>query len=147
VLLHSADVAARIAHIGAYFLYETALPPKLRALTWLITARDLDCNYAWRAGIHAALAAGVGDALITAIEIDQRPSALGANEKALFDFCHQLLRGNHHVDDATYQAAVDQFGVPLTVQIAATVGYIMMMSVIVNAFDIAPVDDDARPAL
>ncbi len=147
VLLHSADVAARIAHLGAYFLYETALPPKLRALTWLITARDLDCNYAWRAGIHAARAAGVGDALITAIEIDQRPSALGANEKALFDFCHQLLRGNHHVDDATYQAAVDQFGVPLTVQIAATVGYIMMMSVIVNAFDIAPVDDDARPAL
>lgn len=147
VLLHSADVAARIAHIGAYFLYETALPPKLRALAWLITARDLDCNYAWRAGIHAARAAGVAETLTVAIEIDQRPSALDAQEQALFYFCRQLLRGNHHVDDATYQAAVDRFGVPLTVQIAATVGYIMMMSVIVNAFDIAPVEDGAKPAL
>ena len=108
---------------------------------------DLAARFAHLGHYFHARAAGVADTLIAAIEIDQRPSALGAHEKALFDFCQQLLRGNHHVDDATYQAAVDQFGVPNTVQIAATVGYIMMMSVIVNALDIVPVDDDSKPAL
>jgi len=58
--------------------------------------------------------------------------------KVVADFCHQLLRGNHHVSDGTYRAAVDCFGVPATVQLAATVGYFVMQGVLLNAFEIAP---------
>ena len=65
----------------------------------------------------------------------------------LFDFCHQLLRGNHHVTGTTYGAAVAQFGVAATVQIAATLGYFVMMGLVANAFELAPVGDDSRPAL
>jgi 4-carboxymuconolactone decarboxylase len=64
VLLHSPDVAERIAHIGNYILYESKLAAPARALAWLITARDRDCAYAWRAGVEAANAAGVGGTLI-----------------------------------------------------------------------------------
>jgi hypothetical protein len=46
-----------------------------------------------------------------------------------------------------YDAAIAKFGVPATVQIAATVGYFVMMSLIANAFEVAPVGDDSRPAL
>jgi len=147
ILLHTPDVAARVANIGAFFLYETILPPTLRPLTWLITARELDCNYAWRAGMNAARAAGVGAALIAGLENDRLPSALTAEEKTLFDFCYQLLRGNHHVSDATYCTTVDHFGVPASVQIAATIGYVVMLGLVANAFDIMPVDDASRPAL
>lgn len=147
VLLHSPDVAERVANIGAFFLYETILPPAVRMLTWLIAARELDCNYAWHAGMDAARAAGVGDLQIAALENDKIPVSLTVEEKALFDFCHQLLRGNHHVDETTYRAAVDHFGAPATVQIAAMIGYIVMMSLVANAFDITPLGDDSRPAL
>lgn len=147
VLLHSPDVAARIANIGAFFLYETILPPAVRTLAWLIAARELDCNYAWHASVAAARAAGVSDVLIAALEHGKRPAGLGADEKALFDFCLQLMRGNHHVSETTYRATVGCFGVAATVQIAATVGYIVMLSLVVNAFDIAPAGDNSRPAL
>jgi 4-carboxymuconolactone decarboxylase len=147
ILLHTPDVAARVANIGAFFLYETILPAKIRSLAWLITARELDCNYAWQAATAAARAAGVDAALITGIENDRRPGGLSDADNTLFDFCYQLLRGNHHIDDATYQRAVGHFGVPATVQIAASVGYIVMLGVLVNAFEVAPVSEEDRPLL
>ncbi|OGA50235.1 MAG: hypothetical protein A3F74_16700 [Betaproteobacteria bacterium RIFCSPLOWO2_12_FULL_62_58] len=147
VLLHTPDVAERVAHVGAFFLYETILPPAIRTLTWLIAARELDCNYAWDASAGAARAANVGDKLIDALENGKPLTVLNSEQKVLFDFCHQLLRGNHHVTDATYGAAVAQFGVAATVQIAATLGYFVMMGLVANAFELAPVSDDSRPAL
>src|SRR5450759_4875548 len=146
ILLHTPDVAERVANIGAFILYETVLPPTVRMLTSLIAARELDCNYAWRASVDAARAAGVGAALIAGLENGKLPAGLSGEEQALIDFCHQLLRGNHHVDETTYRAAVDHFGVAAIVQIAATIGYIAMMSLVANAFDIAPPDDNSRPA-
>lgn len=147
VLLHTPDVAERMANIGAFFLYETALPPALRALTWIIAARELDCNYSWDAGVRAARASGLAETLINALENGNLPPDISEEHKVVFDFCHQLLRGNHHVSKAAYQAAVNRFGVPATVQISATLGYIAMMSLVANAFDVAPTGDGAKPAL
>jgi 4-carboxymuconolactone decarboxylase len=136
-----------MSNIGEFFLYETILPPAIRTLTWLITARELDCDYAWAASVGAAHAAGIDAKLISAIEKGQSLPALSKEQKVLFDFCYQLLRGNHHVTDATYGAAIEAFGVPATVQIAGTVGYFVMMALVANAFEIPPVIDDSRPAL
>jgi 4-carboxymuconolactone decarboxylase len=147
VLMHTPDVAARIANIGAFFLYETILSPRIRTLTWLIAARELDCNYVWQSSVNAARAAGVSPTLIAALENDRRPSGLAAEEESLFDFCYQLLRDNHHVSDASYSAIVGHFGVPAAVQIAATVGYVVMLGLIVNAFVIAPPVGGTKPAL
>lgn len=58
----------------------------------------------------------------------------------------QLLRGNHHVGDAEYAGAVAHFGVPGTVQIAATTGYVAVMSIIANAFELAPAGEATTPA-
>lgn len=147
VLLHTPDVAERVANVGAFFLYETLLPPAIRTLTGLIAARELDCDYVWDASVGAARAANVDDKLIDALENGKPLTDLKGEQKVLFDFCHQLLRGNHHVTDTTYGAAIAQFGVPATVQIAATLGYFVMMGLIANAFEISPVGDDSRLAL
>ena len=147
ILLHTPDVAERVANIGAFIRYESVLPPEVRTLASLIAARELDCNYTWQANVDAARAADVSAALIAGLENGRPATGLTGEEQALFGFCHQLLRGNHHVDETTYCAAVGQFGMPATVQIAATIGYIVMMSLVANAFDIAPPADDTRPAL
>jgi 4-carboxymuconolactone decarboxylase len=147
VLLHTPDVAERVAHVGDFFLYRTVLPPAIRTLTWLITARELDCDYAWAASVDSARTAGVDLKLIEALENGGRLVGLSKEQKVLLDFCHQLLRGNHHVTDATYSAAVEAFGVPATVQIAGTVGYFVMMALVANAFEVPPVTDDSKPAL
>src|SRR4051812_660641 len=51
LLLHTPDVAERIAAIGEFFLYRSSLAPRPKALAWLVTARELDCSYTWAAGV------------------------------------------------------------------------------------------------
>ena len=148
LLLHTPDVAERIAAIGEFFLYQTILPPARKALAWLVTARELDCNYAWASGVASARAAGLDPQLVDAIEHGKPLVRASDEEKTLVDFCLQLLRGNHHVADATYDAVVTRCGVQQTVQISTAVGYVAMMSLIVNPFEIpAAAEDHTRPAL
>lgn len=147
LLLHTPDVAERIAAIGEFFLYDSILPPGAKALAWLITARELDCNYTWASGVAAARSAGVDAGLIEALEHGKTLVRATDEEKALSDFCYQLLRGNHHVSDATYDAVVTRLGLQKAVQISTAVGYIAMMSLIVNPFEIPTATDDTRPTL
>jgi len=138
VLLHSPDLADRVAVVGEPLLYGTAIPAPARALAWLLTAAELDCDYEWTMARAAAREAGLPAPLVDATGRRQPLPGPTTELKVVADFCHQLLRGNHHVSDGTYRAAVDCFGVPATVQLAATVGYFVMQGVLLNAFEIVP---------
>ena len=134
VLLNSPDLAERVAYVSNYFLYESPLAAVPKALTWLVTAREFDSGYAWQAACVLARKAGIEQETIDVLGNLDPPSRLSSEQRVLCDFCHQLLRGNHHVNDATYHAAVDWLGVKAVVQVAATLGYVAMMSIITNAF-------------
>ncbi len=147
VLLHTPDVADRMATVGEFFLYETVLPPELRTLVWLVTARDFDSEYAWQASIHPARAAGLPQSQIDALRLGEVPANVSERQATVIAFCHELMRGNHHVCDATYDATVKHFGVPATIQIAASLGYIAMICCVANACGLRPQSDDDQPAL
>lgn len=147
VLLHTPDVADRMATVGAFFLYETLLPPTLRTLVWLVTAREFDCEYAWQGSVHHAPTAGLPQTLIDALRRGETPSDLAEPQATVVAFCHELMRGNHHVCDATYATAVKHFGVSATIQIAATLGYFAMMCCVANTFELPPQSGDGKPAL
>jgi len=147
VLLHSPDMAERVAAVGEPILYDTLLPPPAKALTWLITAREFDCDYEWALAEHAAQRAGIPDALVRTIGRREPLTGLDDEQQVLADLCHQLLRGNHHVDDAIYRAAVAKFGVPGTVRVAATIGYFAMHAVVLNAFEVNPKGEKSEPML
>jgi len=147
VLMHSADAAERIAHVGSHLLYEAALPPAVRALVLLAGAREFDCAYTWRAAIDAAVAADIDSTVIHAIEHGKSPAGIDPAAQAVLDFCRQLMRGNHHVDDAIYEAMTRHHGVPVAVLSAAMLGYVVMMSMIANAFNLATDGTAAGPLL
>ena len=64
-LAHSCLV---LTNVGDFLLFDTVLPPAIRTLTWLIAARELDCNYAWHASVGAARDAKVDASVIDALE-------------------------------------------------------------------------------
>ena len=147
VLLHTPDVAARVANVGDFVLYHSVLPPAAQAFAWLVTAREFDCNYAWDAGMGPARSAGLDPELIEALERGGPLATLAGEHRTLLDFCRQSLRGNHHVGEETYQTAVQRYGVKGTVQAAVTVGYVAMMCMVANAFEAPPVGDPSKTAL
>lgn len=134
VLLHTPDAAERIANVGAYLLYESAVPDAVRTLIALVAARELDCGYIWAAHRERFGTAELDAEEVAALERGQLPESSSGSLKSAHRFCLQLLRGDHHVDEPTYRAAVEHFGVPATVQIAASLGYFAMIAFVANAF-------------
>lgn len=148
VLLHTPDVAERVANIGAFFLYESVVPAPARALIALIAARELDCDYIWAAQAADFSAAEITSGLIAELEHGRLSETASPEQKSLYRFCLQLLRGDHHVDEPTYRATIDHFGIAATVQIAASLGYFAMMTFVANAFNVPPANrNESRPAL
>lgn len=147
VLLNSPDMADRVAGVGEFLMYDAVLPPAVKTLTWLIAAREYDCDYEWAASVRHAQQAGIQDSLIEAIRERKPLAGLTKEQELLVAFCQQLLRGNHRVSEAAYRAAVEHFGVAATVQIAATIGYFVMLACVLNAFEVEPKEAASDPFL
>ncbi len=136
-LLHSPELARRIAETGHYVRFEGPLPQTVRELAIITVARSLDCQYEWAA--HAVLArnAGVGDEAITAIREGKAPAGLTPEEAQVFGYAAALLR-QHRVGDAEFKALQARFGLEGLVDLTATVGYYAMIACALNAFAIEP---------
>ena len=146
VLLHTPDVAERIAHIGEYILYGSPLAPETKALVSLLAARELDAPYTWAAA--KALADDCAfDATLVPQLADGALRAASHDERLLATYCLQLLRPNHHVSDEVHAKMVDRFGLPTTIHVAALAGYVAMTSIIATAFELRALEDDTRPLL
>jgi 4-carboxymuconolactone decarboxylase len=136
-LLQSPEVARRIAHLGEYVRFESALSPVHRELVVLVTARAMDCRYEWAAHAPLARKAGARSEAIAAIREGKAPAGLAPDEAEIFAYVAQLLR-ERRVDDATFAAARARFGVQALVELTATVGYYAMIACTLNAFAIEP---------
>jgi 4-carboxymuconolactone decarboxylase len=130
-LLRSPEVLIRTQALGQYLRYKTALPPYLSELVILITARHWSQPYEW--GLHAPIAiqAGVDRAIVDAIGEGRRPDRMSEEQRALYEFCTELLE-NRSVSDSTYEEAVTRFGETGVVEAASMVGYYAMLAAILN---------------
>ena len=138
MLLHSPEVAGRIAHTGAYIRFETTLQDDLREVAIPTTARFWDCQYEWTA--HQRIAeseAGTRPEAIAAIRDRQAPTGLTSDEAIVFNFVSELLN-KHRVSDSTFKVANDRFGDKATVDLTATAGYYSMIAGTLNAFAVEP---------
>jgi 4-carboxymuconolactone decarboxylase len=143
-LLHSPELARRIAETGHYVRFEGPLPQTVRELAIITVARALDCQYEWAA--HAVLArkAGVREEAITAIRENKAPAGLTPEEAQVSGYAAALLR-QHRVGDAELAALQARFGLEGLVDLTATVGYYAMIACALNAFAIQPTPGE--PAL
>lgn len=134
-LLHSPEVADRIAAVGAFARFESPLPPDLRCLAILLVARTFECDFQWAAWVPQALDAGVPAAVVDAIRDNERPQDLTAEQSAVYDFCRELLE-SHRVSPSAYDRVRALLDVRLTVDLVAVMGYFAMISFALNAFEV-----------
>ena len=130
-LLRSPELLDRVAKVGEYLRFGSVLGDRVRELAICATARHVSNQFEWL--MHAPLAqkAGVAPAVLEALRVGARPRELAADEEAALDFTHELLR-THGCSDATWQAALAQFGEQGAVELASLVGYFAMVSWLMN---------------
>ena len=145
VLLHSPDVAARVAATGAYVRFEGDIPNALREVVILVTAREIKNQYEFTAHARLARQAGVSEDTIQTIIQGKAPDGLSGDEQILARYAQELLR-DHNVSDATYDVVKDRFGVQGTVDVTVLIGHYVLVGLVLSAFrvDLPP---DMAPEL
>jgi 4-carboxymuconolactone decarboxylase len=145
VLLRSPEMGDLAQQFGASMRFHSSIPPKLNELAIIITARHWTSNYEWYAHRRAAQQAGLNQGIIDAIAAGTRPAAMQPDERAVYDFCTELLT-NKQVSDRTFQAAKDRFGERGVVDLIGVSGYYGLVSMLLNV-DRYPLPAGVQPEL
>ena len=135
VLLHSPDLAARVAHTGTYVRYNLDLPEALRETIILATAREIKSQYEFFAHARLARQAGLSEDTIQAIAHGTAPQGLSGDEEMVVRYVQELLR-HHKISDETFNAVRDRFGMQKTLEITALVGHYLLVGQILAAFEV-----------
>jgi 4-carboxymuconolactone decarboxylase len=96
------------------------------------TGREMNSQYQWIVHGTAAEAAGASQAVLDAIRLDGSLAGLDARDAAAVAFTRELFRRDA-VQDDTFAAAVQHFGMRGAVEIAALAGDYLMMTTVYNA--------------
>ena len=143
-LIHVPELADRIQHLGEYLRYKTSFPPRLSELAILATARHYTCQYEWQAHEPHAVKGGLAQETIDAIKEGRRPAHMQADETAVYDFTGELVRDGK-VSDASYQRVTVAFGTRGAVELAALIGYYIMIAMTLLAHDVGLPPGSAPP--
>jgi len=122
--------------LGAFCRFNTSLGPKLSELAIIITARHFKAEFEWYAHERLARQAGLPPAVIAGVLAGRRPEFADDRQAAVYDFCTALFARNR-VDDATYRRAVAALGEAGVVEVVGTIGYYSLVSLTLNAFEVA----------
>src|SRR3954467_1862831 len=95
--LHSPEVAARVADLGAYVRFEGSLDMRARVLAAMTVAREFEAMYVWGAQTGGARRLGVPEETITAIR-ENHSRGLPPEDAEIVEFTRQLLR-KHRVEN------------------------------------------------
>ena len=135
LLLHSPEVAGRVAHLGTYVRFQSVLTPAERELAIITTAREYDCEYEWYAHMRLAREAGVREEAIEGIAHRRGVDYFTPEEALLVAYGRELLR-NHRISTATFEAARAKYGEQGVVDLTVTFGFYALIACTLNAFEV-----------
>lgn len=135
VWLNSPELCDRVESLGAFLRFDSSLPLRLRELSLLIAARNMDAQYSWNAHVDKAVEAGIPRAAVEAIARHEVPVFEREEDAAFYAFCAELLT-EHFVSDATFARALAHFGPRGLVDTVGSLGNFTMLGMCLNAFQV-----------
>jgi 4-carboxymuconolactone decarboxylase len=144
-LLRSPELMDRLQQVGEYLRFRSSLEPRISEFLMLIVSRIWTQQFEWSVHVPLALKAGVKPQTVETLAAGARPGQMAADEALAYDFCDELLRSTG-VCDATYRAAVDQFGEHGVIDMLGVIGYFTTVSMVLNvAHTPAPKETSVTP--
>lgn len=133
--LRSPQFADGAQKLGAFVRWGTNLEARHVELAILITLRYWTAQPAFYSHIQHGLKAGLEQSIMDAVAERKRPEFTRKDDEALYDFCMELIQ-EHDVSDATYAAAVEQFGEGGVMDVIGVSGYYMITSMTLKTFQV-----------
>ena len=144
-LIHNAELARRIQQLGEHLRWNSKLAPGLLEIAVLVTAREWNCQHEWYMHEKIARKAGLDPRLIEALALGKEPQNMPADEALVYKASRQAHQTGR-LDDETFTAARERFGLDGTLELLALNGYYSMMAMVLNTAGM-PLPDNAAPPL
>jgi 4-carboxymuconolactone decarboxylase len=144
-LIHNAELARRMQQLGEHLRWNSKLPPRLLELAVLVTAREWNCHHEWYMHEKLARKAGLAPRIFEAIAKGEEPGDMPADEALVYKASKQAHQSGR-LDDETFAAARERFGLDGTLELLALNGYYSMMAMVLNTAGL-PLPDNAAPPL
>jgi len=144
-LIHNAELARGIQQLGEHLRFHNKLPMATLEIAVLVTAREWNCQYEFFMHDRIARKAGLAPAIIEAIAQGKEPPGMSADEALVYKASRQA-HATGRLDDETFAAARERFGLDGTLDLLALNGYYSMMAMVLNTAGI-PLPDNAVPPL
>ena len=126
-LFNSPDVANSVAAVGEQLRSASSpVPPDVREIVTLTTARELGSQYVWTHHVRLAREAAVRDEVIDVIREGTPPRRLLPKEGVFVQLARELL-GEKRVRDTTYSAIEHLMGPQGTIDLIVTIGYYALL--------------------
>ena len=116
-----------LLQVSDFVRFNSSLPPRLSEFTIMITARQWSQLYEWRAHYPLAIKAGLDRQILVDLGAGKRPEGMKGDEAAVYDFCIEMYR-DKNVSDATFKAALAQFGERGIMDMIGITGYYSTVS-------------------
>ena len=146
IMIHVPELSKRATHLVQYLWKESSLPSKIQELAMLVTAREHDCQYIWNAHAAKGRLAGIPDGAVDRLRNRQELTGLASDEAAVVNFGQEYFRTNR-VSAATFDAAIDQFGVRGTAELTTIMGYYALLAFNINACEADLPEETTEPLL
>ena len=121
--------------MGQFFQQGHSLPPRLKELTIIITARHWRAQIPWHAHTALARQAGLDEAIIQAIYNQEQPTFANAEEGVVYDLCTGNFQ-HARVSDAAFNRAVELLGTLHVIEIIGLIGRYTLVSCTLNTFQV-----------
>lgn len=144
-LIHNAELARRMQALGEHLRWKNKLPLPLLELAVLYTARRWSCQHEWYMHEKLARKAGLAPAILDALAAGTEPAGMSADEALVYRACRQAHQGGK-LDDETFNAARERFGLDGVLDLLLLNGYYSAMAMVLNTAGM-PLPDNAAPPL
>lgn len=135
LLLHSPEIAGRVAELGGLIRFQSTLAPADRELAIIATAQERRSEYEWRFHTPIALRAGVREEALAAVRDDAGVQGLEPREAVILRYVRELCRTNQ-VSHHTFGEGTAHFSTQQLVELTVTVGYYSMLAAVLNSFEL-----------
>jgi 4-carboxymuconolactone decarboxylase len=125
-------------------LFSGPLSGRERQIATLVVARHWDAQYPWCAQVRNALAVGIEQPIIEAINGRRTPDIADPRERICYAVPHDLL-ADRRISDETYATAEKTLGLEHLVALVALTGSFTMTCLTANTFEVDPPTDAPIP--
>jgi 4-carboxymuconolactone decarboxylase len=144
-LIHNPELARCMQALGEPLRWKNRLPLPLLELAVLMTARKWSCQHEWYMHEKLARKAELDPRIIEAVAQDREPQGMSADEALVYRACRQAHRSGR-LDDDTFNALRERFGLDGVLDLLVLNGYYSAMAMVLNTAGM-PLPDNAAPPL